>query len=88
MRNLCIVALFSVLAGCADESDACRAVSNMGFTQCAVTESHYLAAGLYGCHKDDSAAFEVNAQNPAQRPVHVVVCCSSPPFGSCTIRNQ
>jgi hypothetical protein len=87
MRSLLICALFSVLAGCADEGDACHAVTNMGFTQCTVTESHHLAAGIYGCHRDDSAAFEVNAVNPAQHPVHVVVCCSAPPFGSCTIRN-
>ena len=81
-----LIGLFMV--GCADESDACRAVNNMGFTRCSVTNSHYIAAGLYGCHSDDGAAFEVSATNPAGRSVNIVVCCAHGVFGACTLRNQ
>lgn len=76
------------LAGCADESDACRTVSDMGFDHCTVTDSHYIAPGFYGCHGDDSVAFEVRALNPAHRQVNVVVCCAHGPFGACTVRNR
>ena len=76
------------LIGCADEKDACRAVINMGFTQCSVKNSHYILKYFYGCHKNDHVAFEVNAINITGRQSNLIVCCSNGPFGSCTIRNQ
>lgn len=75
------------LVGCANESDACRAVSNMGFTRCSVHNSHYITAPFYGCHDNDGVAFEVLARNPSGTSVRVIVCCSNGPFGACTIRN-
>ncbi len=91
MKKILIAVYFLVavsLAGCADEGQACQAVSNMGFSRCRVAATHYVGAGFYGCHSDDNAAFEVNAVNPAGRRVSFVVCCGNGPFGSCTLRNQ
>ncbi len=58
MKKILIAVCFmvaSALAGCADEGDACSAVTNMGFSSCRVSATHYVGVRFYGCHNDDHA---------------------------------
>lgn len=82
------IAFMALFVGCVSESDACRAVENLGFSRCSIKNSHYIAAEWYGCHHDDHVAFEVVASNSINHQVNLVVCCSNGPFGSCTLRSQ
>lgn len=74
-----------LMNSCAGESDACRAITNMGFTRCKVMDTDYFGISLNGCHQEDNVSFELSAVNPGGQQVNLVACCG---WFSCTIRSN
>ncbi len=88
MNRLAAICAVLFLA-CADETDAARAMRDMGFTEVHVGKPTYVVTGLVGCGGDDGAAFDARGRNPAGVVVNVTVCCGNGPFPKgCTVRSR
>jgi hypothetical protein len=77
------------IAGCgflADEEQAVRAVTNLGFTEVSVQSRKVLFLEWRGCSKSDDAGFVVTGKNPQGRTVTLLVCVGWP-FKGATVRS-
>lgn len=86
MKKIILILCLALGIGCADESDACKTASDMGFSNCNITDSSRLVPTMDGCHREETVSFSAQATNPAGRPVNITICCRDWPT-SCTIRN-
>jgi hypothetical protein len=90
VRAPLLVAGALALGGCGyfvGEGEAVRALEAHGFSGVRVTARHEMAPELFGCGRDDAAAFDATATNPAGRQVEAVVCVGWP-FKGATVRTK
>jgi hypothetical protein len=69
----------------ADEDQAVRAVTNLGFTDVKVESRAVFFLNLRGCSQGDSAGFTVTGNNPLGKRVKLLVCVGWP-FKGATVR--
>lgn len=91
-RIMLTIALVTIIGftGCgflADEDQAVRAITNLGFTEVKVESRKVLFLGWRGCSKSDDAGFMVRGKNPQGKTVKVLVCVGWP-FKGATIRSM
>ena len=56
------------------ESYATRALEDQGYSDVEITKHAWVAVGLRGCDRFDSARFTAKAKNPAGKPTEVYLC--------------
>ncbi len=88
MLFLClpVVAFHTGCGFMADEDQAVRAVTNLGFTDVKVESRMVFFLDWRGCGKSDDAGFRVSATNPKGQRVSMLVCVGWP-FKGATVRS-
>lgn len=71
----------------ADEDQAVRAATNLGFTEVKVESRKVLFLKWRGCSQGDDAGFMVSGKNPQGKTVKVLVCVGWP-FKGATVRSM
>jgi len=51
-----------------------RAVENQGYSNVTIIKKHIIFPDFCGCSKDDAAAYEMTATNPANKQVNIIAC--------------
>lgn len=90
MKKVVVLMLALMLAACGllvDDSDATRAVTNMGFTNPVVIDKDVVAVEWAGCSEEDAAAYTIAATNPRGVRVSLLVCVGWP-FKGATVRSK
>jgi hypothetical protein len=71
----------------ADEDQAVRAATNLGFTEVKVESRAVFLLNWRGCSKSDDAGFTVTGKNPQGQRVKLLVCVGWP-FKGATVRSM
>lgn len=91
MRRIMLAVLLALsAAGCgfmADEDQAVRAATNLGFTEVKVESRAVFFLEWRGCSKSDDAGFTVTGKNPQGQRVKLLVCVGWP-FKGATVRSM
>lgn len=90
MKRIMAVIMLMAMAGCgflADEDQAIRAATNLGFTEVKVESRAVAFLKWRGCSKSDDAGFTVTGKNPHGQRVTLLVCVGWP-FKGATIRTR
>jgi len=93
MRRIVLATAFAALigfTGCgfmANEDQAVRAATNLGFTEVKVDSRAVFFLEWRGCSKSDAAGFTVSGKNPQGNRVKLLVCVGWP-FKGATVRSK
>jgi hypothetical protein len=56
------------------EGSVVNAISDQGYTDVSIIDSHHVGSSWYGCSNSDSVAYEVTATNVNGKRVRLVAC--------------
>jgi hypothetical protein len=72
-----IIPVLFLFVGCGtfvNDSNTVRAVEKQGYTNVQINKKHVVFPDWCGCSKDDDAAYDMTATNPAGKQVNIIAC--------------